>query len=189
MKAVIYARYSSDNQTEASIEGQLRECMEFAERAEIDVIGNYIDRALTAKTDNRPEFQRMIKDSYKHAFDCIIVWKLGRFARNRYDSAHYKSLLKKNGVKVISAKESIGEGSERILLESVLEEMGNFQCSIIIYSFLFCQMFFRAFGKLSAFFANFAAERGYTPLRFLLLFILHFPQDQEYRPFSEEVSV
>ncbi len=121
MKAVIYARYSSDNQTEASIEGQLRECMEFAERAEIDVVGNYIDRALTAKTDNRPEFQRMIKDSYKHAFDCIIVWKLDRFARNRYDSAHYKSLLKKNGVKVISAKESIGEGSEGILLESVLE--------------------------------------------------------------------
>lgn len=64
MKAVIYARYSSDNQTEASIEGQLRECMEFAERAEIDVVGNYIDRALTAKTDNRAEFQRMIKDSY-----------------------------------------------------------------------------------------------------------------------------
>ena len=95
--------------------------MEFAERTEIDVIGNYIDRALTAKTDNRPEFQRMIKDSYKHAFDCIIVWKLSRFARNRYDSAHYKSLLKKNGVKVISAKESIGEGSEGILLESVLE--------------------------------------------------------------------
>ena len=93
MKAVIYARYSSDNQTDASIEGQLRECMEFAERTEIDVIGNYIDRALTAKTDNRPEFQRMIKDSYKHAFDCIIVWKLDRFARNRYDSAHYKSLL------------------------------------------------------------------------------------------------
>ena len=126
MKAVIYARYSSDNQTEASIEGQLRECMEFAERTEIDVIGNYIDRALTAKTDNRPEFQRMIKDSYKHAFDCIIVWKLDRFARNRYDSAHYKSLLKKNGVKVISAKETIGEGSEGILLESVLEGMAEF---------------------------------------------------------------
>ena len=121
MKAVIYARYSSDNQTEASIEGQLRECMEFAEHAGIDVIGNYIDRALSAKTDNRPEFQRMIKDSYKHAFDCIIVWKLDRFARNRYDSAHYKTLLKKNGVKVISAKETIANGSEGILLESVLE--------------------------------------------------------------------
>lgn len=121
MRAVIYARYSSDNQREESIEGQLRECMEFASRAEIDVIGNYIDRALSAKSDNRPEFQRMIKDSYKHAFDCIIVWKLDRFSRNRYDSAHYKALLRKNGVKVISAMESISEGSEGILLESVLE--------------------------------------------------------------------
>lgn len=121
MRAVIYARYSSDNQREASIEGQLRECMEFATYNDIQVIDNYIDRAMSAKTDNRPEFQRMIKDSYKHAFDCIIVWKLDRFARNRYDSAHYKTILKKNGVKVISAKEIIAEGSEGILLESVLE--------------------------------------------------------------------
>ena len=60
MKAVIYARYSSDNQREASIEGQLRECMEFATYNDIQVIDNYIDRAMSAKTDNRPEFQRMI---------------------------------------------------------------------------------------------------------------------------------
>lgn len=60
MRAVIYARYSSDNQTEASIEGQLRECMEYATYNDIQVIGNYIDRAYSAKTDNRPEFQRMI---------------------------------------------------------------------------------------------------------------------------------
>ena len=126
MRAVIYARYSSDNQTEASIEGQLRECMEFAEHAGIDVIKSYIDRALSAKSDNRPEFQQMIKDSYKHAFDCIIVWKLDRFSRNRYDSAHYKALLRKNGVKVVSAKETIAEGSEGILLESVLEGMAEF---------------------------------------------------------------
>ena len=126
MRAVIYARYSSDNQREESIEGQLRECMEFANRAEIDVIGNYIDRALSAKSDNRPEFQRMIKDSYKHAFDCIIVWKLDRFSRNRYDSAHYKAFHRKNGVKVISAMESISEGSEGILLESVLEGMAEY---------------------------------------------------------------
>lgn len=126
MKAVIYARYSSDNQREESIEGQLRECMEYANRAGIDVIDNYIDRALTAKTDNRPQFQKMIKDSYKHVFDCIIVWKLDRFSRDRYDSAHYKNLLKKNGVKVISAKESISEGSEGILLESLLEGMAEY---------------------------------------------------------------
>ncbi len=126
MKAVIYARFSSEKQNEASIEGQLRECMQYAEFNDIQVVGNYIDRAFSAKTDNRPEFQRMIKDSYRRTFDCIIVWKLDRFARNRYDSAHYKALLKKNGVKVISAKETIAEGSEGILLESVLEGMAEY---------------------------------------------------------------
>ena len=103
MKAVIYARFSSEKQNEASIEGQLRE------------------RAQSAKTDNRPNFQKMIKDSYKRMFDCIIVWKLDRFARNRYDSAYYKNVLKKNGVRVISAKESISQGADGILLESILE--------------------------------------------------------------------
>jgi DNA invertase Pin-like site-specific DNA recombinase len=126
MNAVIYARYSCDNQTEQSIEGQLRECMEYAARTGVTVIENYIDRAYSAKTDNRPEFQRMIKDSYKHCFDMIIVWKLDRFARNRYDSAHYKNILKKNDVKVISATEAISEGSEGILLESVLEGMAEY---------------------------------------------------------------
>lgn len=100
--------------------------MEFADQTGLEVIGNYIDCAYSAKTDNRPEFQRMIKDSYKRAFDAIIVWKLDRFARNRYDSAHYKTLLKKNGVKVISAKETITSGSEGILLESVLEGMAEY---------------------------------------------------------------
>ena len=125
-KAVIYARYSCDNQREESIEGQIRENMEFAENAGIEVIDTYIDRAYSAKTDNRPEFQRMIKDSNKHVFQLIIVWKLDRFARNRYDSAHYKAILKKNDVKVISATETIAEGSEGILLESVLEGMAEY---------------------------------------------------------------
>lgn len=83
MKAVIYARYSSDNQREESIEGQLRECKEFADKNDITIIGEYIDRALSAKTDNRPNFQKMIKDSYRKVFDTIIVWKIDRFARNR----------------------------------------------------------------------------------------------------------
>lgn len=121
MKAVIYARYSSDNQREESIEGQLRECKEFAEKNDITIIGEYIDRALSAKTDNRPNFQKMIKDSYRKIFDTVIVWKVDRFARNRYDSAHYKNILKKNGVKVISAKEHISEGAEGIILEAMLE--------------------------------------------------------------------
>lgn len=121
MKGVIYARYSSDNQREESIEGQLRECKEYAERNDIMILGTYIDRALSAKTDNRPEFQHMIKDSAKGLFDVVLVWKLDRFARNRYDSARYKNILKKNGVKVISARENISEGSEGIILEAMLE--------------------------------------------------------------------
>lgn len=126
MKAVIYARYSSDSQREESIEGQLRECKEYAKRNDITILGTYIDRALSAKTDNRPDFQRMIKDSAKGLFDVVIVWKLDRFARNRYDSAHYKAILRKNGVKVISAKENISDGPEGIILESMLEGMAEY---------------------------------------------------------------
>lgn len=121
MRAVIYARYSCDNQREESIEGQLRECREFAVRKGYTLVGSYIDRAVSAKTDNRPEFQRMVKESSGGLFDMVIVWKLDRFARNRYDSAHYKAVLRKNGVKVISATEAISEGAEGIILESVLE--------------------------------------------------------------------
>ncbi len=121
MRAVIYARYSTDNQREESIEGQLRECREYADKNGITIIGEYIDRALSAKTDNRPNFQKMIRDSYRKVFDIVLVWKIDRFARNRYDSAHYKHILKKNGVKVLSAKEYISEGAEGIILESMLE--------------------------------------------------------------------
>ena len=121
MKAVIYARYSSDNQREESIEGQLRECKEYADRNDMVIVKSYIDRALSAKTDNRPEFQHMVKDSSSGNFDVVLVWKLDRFARNRYDSAHYKAILRKNGVRVISAKEAISEGPEGIILESMLE--------------------------------------------------------------------
>ena len=121
MTAVIYARYSSDNQREESIEGQIRECTAYAEKNGITIIKHYIDRAISAKTDNRPEFQQMIKDSDKKLFDIVLVWKLDRFARNRYDSARYKTQLKKNGVKLMSATEIISEGPEGIILESVLE--------------------------------------------------------------------
>ena len=121
MTAVIYARYSSDSQREESIEGQIRECTAYAKKNGITIVKHYIDRAISAKTDNRPEFQQMIKDSDKKLFDIVLVWKLDRFARNRYDSARYKTQLKKNGVKLMSATEIISEGPEGIILESVLE--------------------------------------------------------------------
>lgn len=83
MNAVIYARYSSEGQREESIDGQIRECMEYCKQNGMIVVKEYIDRALSAKTDNRPDFQRMIKDSAKGLFDVVVVWKLDRFARNR----------------------------------------------------------------------------------------------------------
>ena len=89
MRGVIYERYSQKNKRKESIEGQIRENMANAKENGIDIVGTYIDRALSAKTDNRPEFQRMIKDSAKKNFDVVIVWKLDRFSRNLYDSTKY----------------------------------------------------------------------------------------------------
>ncbi len=126
MTAVIYARYSSSSQREESIEGQIRECSAFAEKNGYKIIHRYMDRAISGKTDDRPQFQQMIADSKKKLFDTVIVWKLDRFARNRYDSARYKNQLKKNGVRVISATETISSGAEGILLESMLEGMAEY---------------------------------------------------------------
>lgn len=124
--AVIYARYSSSNQNEQSIEGQLRDCYAYAEREGLTVIHEYIDRAISGRSDDRPDFQQMITDSEKKQFQYVIVWKLDRFARNRYDSAIYKRKLKLNGVKVLSAMENIGEGDESIILEAVLEASAEY---------------------------------------------------------------
>ncbi|MGP1348469.1 MAG: recombinase family protein [Stomatobaculum sp.] len=121
IRAVIYARYSSSGQREESIEGQLRECHEFARRNGFTVVGEYVDKALTGRTDKRPDFQRMLRDSERGVFEAVICWKTDRFARNRYDSAMYKYKLKRCGVRLFYAKETIPEGPEGIILESVME--------------------------------------------------------------------
>ena len=126
MRVVIYARFSSHSQSEQSIEGQLKVCYEYAKAHDYIVIGEYIDRAQSAKTTQRIEFQKMISDSDKHIFDGVLVYQLDRFARNRIDSAIYKSRLKKNGVKVISAKENISDDASGVLMEGVLESMAEY---------------------------------------------------------------
>ena len=126
MNVVIYARFSSHNQHETSIEGQLKECYEYARRNDYTVIDTYIDRAISGTTDNRPEFLRMIDDSGKRLFRFVLVYQLDRFARNRYDSATYKAKLKKNGVRVLSAKENITDDASGILIEGVLESMAEY---------------------------------------------------------------
>lgn len=125
-KAVIYARYSSHSQRDESIEGQLRECHEYAVKNDYLILEEYCDRALTGKTDNRAGFQKMIKDAKNNKFNYVLVYKLDRFARNRYDSAMYKNMLKKHNIKVISIKENISDSPEGIILESVLEGMAEY---------------------------------------------------------------
>ena len=125
-KAVIYARYSSHNQRDESIDAQLRECHEYASKNDYVVLEEYCDRALTGKTDNRAGFQKMIKDAKNNKFNYVLVYKLDRFARNRYDSAMYKNILKKHNIKVISIKENISDNPEGIILESVLEGMAEY---------------------------------------------------------------
>ncbi len=126
IKAVIYARYSSHNQREESIEGQLRRCHEFAEQNGFVVIHEYCDRALSGKTDNRPEFQQMIKDSEKRQFKAIIMYTLDRFARNRQDSAMYKARLKMNGVKLYYTEQQLTDDPESSILEAVLEGLAEY---------------------------------------------------------------
>ena len=126
MNIVFYGRYSDSGQSEQSIEGQRKVCMEYAERNGYKIIGEYIDRALTGTSDNRPEFLRMVADSAKRQFQGVLVYQLDRFARNRYDSATYKAKLKKNGVRVLSARENISDDASGILMESVLEGMAEY---------------------------------------------------------------
>ena len=123
---VIYARYSSNSQTEQSIEGQIRVCREYAQRNNLAVAGTYIDRATTGTNDNREQFQQMLKDSDKKAWDYVLCYKLDRFSRNKYEMAIHRKHLKDNGVKILSAMENIPETPEGVLLESLLEGMNQY---------------------------------------------------------------
>lgn len=119
--AVIYARYSSHAQKDTSIEDQVTDCEAYAKLNNLRIVKIYADRHLSGTTDKRPQFQQMLKDAAHSHWKYVVVWKTDRFARNRYDSATYKYRLKRYGVRVLSAKESIPEGPEGILLEAVLE--------------------------------------------------------------------
>ena len=119
LRGVIYARYSCNKQREESIEGQIRECKEFARTNNIDIINTYVDRAMSATNDNRPQFQRMISDSYLDRFDVVLIWKSDRFSRNRKQAISYRDILCENGVKLLSATEPNIEGPAGILFESM----------------------------------------------------------------------
>lgn len=119
--AVIYARYSSTGQNEQSIEGQIRINKEFAASRHINIVAIYIDKARTGTNDNRPDFQRMIDDAKSGKFQYVIVYMFDRFARNRLDSIIYKEMLKKHGVRVLSALEPVSEDEGGEFYEMYLE--------------------------------------------------------------------
>ena len=125
-KAVIYARYSSHNQTEQSIEGQVRICTDYCKAHDLEITEIYADRAITGKTDARPEFQRLIADSASRKFEAVVVYKTDRFARNKYDSAIYKQKLRKNNIEIHYAAEAIPPGPEGILIESLMEGLAEY---------------------------------------------------------------
>ncbi len=126
-RAVTYNRFSEGaKQREESITGQLRENHRLAKEKGLIVIHDYIDRHITGKTDNRPDFLRMLKDAEKGLFDYVICYQTSRFARNTYDAAVHKRKLKKLGIKVIYSKMSIPEGPEGIILERVLEALDEY---------------------------------------------------------------
>ncbi len=130
MRVALYARYSAGpRQTDQSIEGQIRECTDFCVRKGFEIAEVYADRHISGKTDDRPEFQRLIADSKKKKFEGVVVWKTDRFARNKYDSAIYKRLLRQNGVQIFYAAETIPDGPEGIILESLMEGLAEYYSS------------------------------------------------------------
>ena len=137
--AVVYARYSSEKQTEQSIEGQLRVCQEFAAKNDIKIVDTYIDRATTGTNDNRTAFQKMLSDSEKNPiWDIVLVYALDRFGRNTIDIAVNKQKLQKNNVILISATQRTSvniDGSKNldgIILESVLTGLAEYY-SVDVY--------------------------------------------------------
>lgn len=125
-KAVIYARYSSHSQRDVSIDQQIKACRLFAERQGIEIASVYEDRATTGTNDQRPAFQKMMKDAAKGHWDYVVVYTLDRFSRNRYDSAVNKRALKAYGIKVLSAMENISDDPTGILMESMLEGLAEY---------------------------------------------------------------
>ncbi len=127
LNAAFYGRYSDGpNQSESSIEGQRRECYARAKSQNAVIRKDYIDRHISGQTDQRPQFQQLMKDAKKGLYNIIYVYTIDRFSRNKYDIARYKNELRKAGCRLISAKEYIPAGPEGIILESVLEGMAEY---------------------------------------------------------------
>ena len=101
-------------------------CHEYAKQHDTVILDAYIDRAMTGTNDNRPAFQKMIRDSEKQHWDYVIVYKLDRFARNKYESVINKKRLQDNNVKLVSAMENLTDTPEGRMMECFLEGMNQY---------------------------------------------------------------
>lgn len=126
--AVAYARFSSNNQREESIDAQLRAIREYCEKENIELVAEFTDEAVSGKTDNREDFQNMINKLLKGHIqaDYVLVHKFNRFARNKFDSALYKKKLRDIDVKVVSVSQKIDDTPEGELLEGFLETIDQY---------------------------------------------------------------
>jgi DNA invertase Pin-like site-specific DNA recombinase len=128
----IYARVSSDRQdVDLSISAQLKALREYAARNGYTVIKEFVDEAESGRSTARPAFREMISIArMKHPpFQLILVWKLSRFARNREDSIIYKSLLRKQGIQIVSINEPIEDTPTGRLMEGIIEVIDEFYSS------------------------------------------------------------
>lgn len=130
MNVALYARVSSEKQAEKdlSLPAQLKTLREYALKRNWNIIEEFIDEAESARTADRPAFQKMISFAKQKnpPFNVILVWKLNRFARNREDSIIYKSLLRKRGIQIVSINENLDEGPTGKLLEGIIESIDEF---------------------------------------------------------------
>lgn len=127
IKAVGYARFSSSNQREESISAQKRYIATFAEDNNMEIIDWYCDRAKSAKTVNRPEFQKLIQDAQNNPeFKAIIVHKSDRFSRNVEDSIQYKRLFEDCGLEVIFVNERFDNSPSGKMMYNLLSSINQF---------------------------------------------------------------
>src|SRR5579872_2045231 len=123
-RAVIYARVSTGRQAEAdlSIPDQLRADRAYCAQQGWPVVREYVDAGVSAKSDNRPEFQNMVDDAIKKNldFDVIVVHSYSRYFRNLFESEFYRRKLLKAGVTIISITQGFGDGPEGDLMRQII---------------------------------------------------------------------
>ena len=119
--AVIYARYSSHNQRDVSIEQQIEACRKHAAELGLTIIATYEDRAISGRTDNRPAFQRLMHDAEKGKFSYVLAWKSNRMGRNMMQAMVNESRLMDCGIKVYYAEEDFDDSAAgRFALRSMM---------------------------------------------------------------------